>query len=200
MIVALVPAAGRSVRMGRPKLVLPLHGRTVIEHVVSTLRQGGVDRVLVVARPDVPQLAQLAKAAGAEVGTLPTETADMRATVEQGLLWIEERWHPQPEDAWLLCPADHPALDVDVVRRLCVAYSREPGQTILIPTYEGRRGHPTLIEWRHVAGIRALPAGAGLNAYFRPHAEETLELPVANAGVISDLDTPADYERLSGSL
>jgi len=163
------------------------------------LRDGGVERVLVVTRPDVPQLPQVAAAAGAAVCRLSDETADMRATVELGLRWIEEHWRPRPEDVWLLAPADQPALDVNVVRSLCIAYGRQPGQTILIPTHQGRRGHPTLIAWRHVAGIRALPAGEGLNAYFRAHAEETLELPLASSGVLSDLDTPEDYEGLIGT-
>ena len=198
MIAAVVPAAGRSVRMGRPKLSLPFRGRTILEHVVATLHAGGVERVLVVVGPHVPQLAPLAEKAGADVCRLADETADMRATVEHGLCWLEEHFHPRPDDAWLLAPADHPALDVDVVRQLCVAYARQPGQTILVPTYKGRRGHPTLVEWRHLAGIRAMSAGEGFNAYFRAHAGETLELPVANSGVLCDLDTPEDYERLSG--
>jgi molybdenum cofactor cytidylyltransferase len=201
VIYAVVPAAGKSTRMGRPKLTLPLGDRTVLERVIATLRggalrAGGADRVLVVVGPHVPELAPLAEVAGADVGRLAAETADMRATVEHGLRWLEDHLHPRPDDAWLLAPADHPALDADVVRQLCVSYSREPGQTILVPTYGGRRGHPTLIEWRHVPGIRALPAGQGIDAYLRAHAEETLELPVASAGVLCDLDTPEDYERL----
>jgi molybdenum cofactor cytidylyltransferase len=198
MIAAVVPAAGRSVRMGRPKLSLPFRGRTILEHVVATLLAGGADRVLVVVGPQVPQLAPLAEKAGADVCQLVDETPDMRATVEHGLRRLEERFHPRPDDAWLLSPADHPALDVEVVRQLCVAYARQPGQTILIPTFEGRRGHPSLVEWRHVAGMRAMPAGEGLNAYFRTQAKETLELPMPNAGVLCDLDTPEDYERVIG--
>jgi molybdenum cofactor cytidylyltransferase len=199
VIWAVVPAAGRSTRMGRPKLTLPLGNRTVLEHVIAALRTGGADRVLVVAGPHVPELAPLAEEAGADVCRLPSETVDMRATVEHGLRWLEDHLRPRPDGAWLLAPADHPTLDVDVVRQLCVAYGREPGQTILVPTYNGRRGHPTLIEWRHVPGIQAMPAGQGLNAYLRAHAAQTLELPVASAGVLCDLDTPEDYERLRRS-
>jgi molybdenum cofactor cytidylyltransferase len=199
MITAVVPAAGRSVRMGRPKLALPFRGRTVLENVIVTLHVGGVEQVLVVVGPHVPELAPLARAAGADVCRLADETPDMRATVHRGLNWLEEHLHPRPDDAWLLAPADHPALDADVVRQLCVAYARQPGQTILMPTYERRRGHPTLVEWRHVAGIRAMPAGQGLNVYFRAHAEETLELPMTSANVLCDLDTPEDYDRLRGA-
>ncbi len=53
MIVALVPAAGLSRRMGRPKLILDLEepGRSVIAHVVEALREGGLTDVLVLAPP-----------------------------------------------------------------------------------------------------------------------------------------------------
>ena len=66
-VFALVPAAGFSRRMGRPKLGLPLGERTVLEHVVAALRQGGAEHVLVVVGPHVPELAPLAAAAVAEV-------------------------------------------------------------------------------------------------------------------------------------
>ena len=48
----LIPAAGKSRRMGRPKLTLPLAARTVLEAVLDTVRQGGVETVLVVVGPD----------------------------------------------------------------------------------------------------------------------------------------------------
>jgi molybdenum cofactor cytidylyltransferase len=196
VILAVVPAAGRSERMGRPKLALPLGDRTVLEHVVAALRAGGADHVLVVLGPFVPELEPLAAAAGADVCRLPVATADMRATVEHGLRWLEERHRPLPDDAWLLAPADHPSLDPAVVRDLCEAFGRDRSHSILIPVHAGRRGHPALIAWRHVAGIRALPPDRGINAYLREHSIETREVPAASTGVLCDLDTPEDYERL----
>src|SRR5580704_977447 len=118
MIYAVVPAGGRSERMGRPKLALPLGDRTVIEHVVAALGAGGADRVLVVVGPHAPELIPLAESAGAEACVLPAATADMRATVEHGLRRLEDRHHPQTDDAWLLAPADHPALDAGAIRML----------------------------------------------------------------------------------
>src|SRR5450432_3889027 len=120
----------------------------------------------------------------------------MRATVEQGLRLLEERFHPLPNDAWLLAPADHPALDANVVRRLCAAYAARPSHSIVVPVHEGRRGHPTLIAWRHVAAIREHPSGKGINDYLRSRREQILEIPAPSAAVLWDLDTPEDYERL----
>jgi CTP:molybdopterin cytidylyltransferase MocA len=53
-----------------------------------------------------------------------------------------------------------------------------------------------LIGWSHVADIRALPAGQGLNGYLRQHPAATLEVAVASPEILLDLDTPEDYERL----
>jgi molybdenum cofactor cytidylyltransferase len=200
VIAGLIPAAGHSRRMGRSKLALPVAGRTVLEHVVFALRQAGVVPVLVVLGPHVADLAGPAQAAHAEVLLLPEATADMRATVEHGLARLEERYHPGPGDAWMLVPADHPTLDAGPVSQLVAAWRASPGRSIVVPTWQGRRGHPTLVAWNHVAGIRAHPPGAGLNTYFRLHAEQTLELPVDSAAVVEDLDTPEDYERLLSEL
>jgi CTP:molybdopterin cytidylyltransferase MocA len=196
MTFAVVPAAGRSTRMGRSKLSLPLAGSTVLQLVVTALRSGGADPVLVVMAPHTPELAELAEAAGASVCRLPEATADMRATVLHGLDWLEERFHPRPDDDWLLAPADHPTLSGDVVRLLRERFRARPNLSIFVPVSGGRRGHPVLLAWRHVEAIRALPAGTGLNVYLRMHADEMVEVPVMSSGVLCDLDTPEDYERL----
>ena len=153
--------------------------------------------MLVIVGPHDPALASLAEAAGASVLALAEPTPDMRATVELGsALAGVLRFHPRPDDAWVLVPADHPALDADVVRRLCEAYAAQPSRSIVVPVHGGRRGHPTLIAWRHVAGVLAHPGGKGINDYLRSQQEQVLELPAPSAVVLWDLDTPEDYERL----
>jgi molybdenum cofactor cytidylyltransferase len=195
-MMALIPAGGKSVRMGRPKLLLPLGERMVLEHVVAALRRAEVEHVLVVAAAHLPPIVTVAEKAGAHVLPLAGETPDMRATVEQGLRWLEERLRPRPEDGWLLVPADHPTLDPAVVRHLLEAHAANPDRSIFLPTFQGRRGHPALIAWKHVEGIRSLSPGQGLNVYLREQAAQTVEVPVSSADVLCDLDTPEDYERL----
>lgn len=200
MIHALIPAGGQSTRMGQPKLLLPLGGYTVIEHLVTRLRDAGLERILVVAPPDLPKVGELAEAAGGTAFILPQPTAGMRETVEAGLAWIEYHWRPAQENAWLLQPGDHPFLRREVIRALQDAWQAHPERKIFVPTCNGPRGHPTLIGWSHVVGIRAFPAGQGLNAYLRSHAEATLEVPVEHEEILWNLDTPADYERLRNKL
>jgi molybdenum cofactor cytidylyltransferase len=191
---ALIPAGGKSSRMGRPKLSLPLGGKAVLARVIEALRQAGVEQILTVIGPLVPELVPLARDAGSETLLLAEQTAGMRGSVEAGLDWIERSWRPGAEDRWLLVPADHPNLNPDVVRRLIDEWDGHTG-TILIPTYQGRRGHPTLVGWVHAARIRAQDPERRLNAYFRGHPKETREIPVDDADILNDLDTPEDYER-----
>jgi molybdenum cofactor cytidylyltransferase len=195
MIFGLIPAAGKSARMGRPKLLLPLGRRTVIEHTIDALRAAAIEQILVVVGPDNAELAAVAKRTGAHTLSLESQTPEMRSTVEEGLAWLETHFHPSADDYWLLVPADHPTLDKEVVEELVKVSCRSNASTIFVPTFEGKRGHPALLSWKHVAGIRAFSTELGINAYLRDHSE-ILEVAVKSSEILLDLDTPADYERL----
>jgi molybdenum cofactor cytidylyltransferase len=195
MTFAVIPAAGHSTRMGRPKLALPLGGRTVIEHLITALRSGGCEHVVVVVGTHVPELVALAESAAAHPCLLADQTPDMRATIEHGLLWLENTYHPRPDAPWFLVPGDHAMLEPGIVRLLLNEYSRG-SHSIVVPSLNGRRGHPTLLAWRHVDGIRRHPRDGGINAYLRSCASETREMEVLSENVLVDLNTPADYERL----
>jgi molybdenum cofactor cytidylyltransferase len=197
---ALIPAAGKSTRMGQPKLLLPYGERTILESCVDAVTRGGADAVLVVVAPTSLELAALAQSAGAQVLVLPEETPDMRATVVHGLEWLESSYQPEPGDPWLLVPADHPTLDWTVARDLFEMSRRQPDRSIVVPAFEGRRGHPVLLSWKHVAGIRAMSPDEGLNSFVRRHADQVLEMPVRSAAILEDLDTPEDYARLRERL
>jgi molybdenum cofactor cytidylyltransferase len=196
MIFAVVPAGGKSTRMGRPKLELPYRGRTVLECVLDALHRGGCDETLVVLGSQAARLEPLARGCGAHVCVLEHDTPDMRATVEIGLCWLERRFRPSDTDAWLLAPADQPTLDATVVAAVCRAWRDRPDCSIVVPTFAGKRGHPALLSWTHMSEIRAHTPGEGLNNYLRRHAAQTLEIPLENPSVVADLDTPEDYARL----
>jgi molybdenum cofactor cytidylyltransferase len=198
-IFAILPAAGKSRRMGQPKLLLPVGKTTVINRVVRTLMQANVDGVFVVVRPDDEPLHQAAQQAGATVIRPATPPADMRQSVQYALDYLAEHHHPQENDGWLLIPADHPSLELDVLETLLHNSPPSP-QAITIPTYEGRRGHPTLFPWRLAAEVPQLPPDQGLNRLVRAHAENVREIPVSAQSILWDLDTPQDYQQLLARL
>jgi molybdenum cofactor cytidylyltransferase len=195
MIATIVPAAGRSERMGRPKLILAIDGLTVIARVVHALRQGGAEPVVVITPPrDAPGagiLIEEADRAGAVVVIAAVRPADMRASFELGLARLEAS--PCPS-AVMLVPADSPGITPTLVAQLARQAGAMP-QAILIPTYRGKRGHPIVLPWSLALKSRKLPEGVGLNALVALHASEVVEVEVAEPGTLDDLDTPEDYQR-----
>lgn len=198
--IAVIPAAGHSRRMGRPKLLLPWQGRTVIAHLVSELRAAGVRDIFVVLRAnDEALLAEVVTA-----GALPVQPAidppDMRSSVEAGLAAAAQQTGQsvaaaQDRRNWLLIPADHPIVSRTTVAALLAAWSPSR-RRILIPTYEGQRGHPTLFSGDFATEVKTIPPDYGLNWLVRQNAAAIQEVPVRDPGILVDLDTPEDYRAL----
>jgi molybdenum cofactor cytidylyltransferase len=195
MIAAIVPAAGLSERMGRPKLILPVRGRPLIARVVAALVDGGVARVIVVApprfEPGADTLIEAAEAEGAEVVVPDRPTADMRASIELGLYRLSDG--PRPV-ALLMTPGDIPGLSGVAVARVIEAWSGSPGR-IIVPRHSGRRGHPLLLPWSLAEEIPSLPPGVGVNALLAEHGEVIRYLAIDDPDLYDDLDTPEDYGR-----
>ncbi len=192
MIAAVVPAAGRSIRMGQPKLLIEIEGTSMIARVVAALHDGGADRVVVVPPADGPDAAAIAAsalAAGAEVVVPEAQPAEMRDSVELALAVLDV--DPRP-DLILLTPGDVPGLHADLVDRLVRESAAHPGW-IIVPTHEGRRGHPIVLPWEIAVHVRDLPDDAGVNRLVEVHADRIIEVPVDLE--INDVDTPADLDR-----
>jgi molybdenum cofactor cytidylyltransferase len=195
MIAALVPAAGSSSRLGQPKLLLKFDEQTLIGALVRSLRKGGAGRIVVVAPPadtaEGPPIASEARLAGADVVVPLTRPAQMRDSIELGLARLALGDVPR---SVLLTPGDCPGIEAGLVEQLVKRGAAVPDR-ILIPTHNGRRGHPIVLPWTIAATIHSLPLGVGVNALVAQHAGSVVEIEVANAELVADLDTPADLKR-----
>lgn len=194
MIAAVVPAAGQSVRMGQPKLLMNFDGQTLIQRVVSALHDAGVDRIIVVPPVDWPEAAEIAAeaaASGAEVVIPETQPAEMRDSVELALAVLDA--DPRPSHV-LLTPGDVPGITPGLVARLLEIASAEPDR-IVLPSHDGHHGHPIVLPWSIAIQVRDLPDDAGVNRLIDAHRDRVREIPAAEAAEIDDVDTPEDVER-----
>jgi len=198
MIAALVPAAGLSTRMGRPKLLLAIQDRPLIRRVVAALREGGADRVLVVAPPadqdGAVRIAELAREAGAEAISLAASTPDMRATIEAGLASLG--LGTEIPSGVLIAPGDCVGLTSGLVAAVVGQFLADPSR-IVLPIRGDRRGHPLALPWSTALAIRDLPRGVGVNALLSAREARVDRLTVDFPGLDADLDTPEDYRRWS---
>ena len=197
MIVAIVPAAGKSSRMQRSKPLLPIDGRPMIGRIVETLKQGGAEWVFVLIPPENrPESAAIFDAVAESGGTvieLGTETADMRSTIQFGLDTLAAVFEPTTV---LLCPGDTPGIDCGLVKRIIEECRRHPN-AIVVPRAGAKRGHPVAIPWSAALSIRDLPPDKGVNALFDDPNRSVREVVVDDPNVLADLDTPDDFRRWS---
>ncbi len=187
MIAAILLAAGRSRRMGAFKPLLPFGAWTVVETCVDNLMTGGVSEIVVVVGHRGDEVcAQLAhrplrfavnEAAGSE----------MSVSIARGVEQVSEG-----AQAVLLALVDQPAVTPEVIRCVLEAHA-QTGARLVVPEYEGRGGHPVLIDLAYRAELLHLDPARGLRALFERHRTEVRRVPVSSAYIRRDMDTWADY-------
>ena len=188
MIGAIVLAAGSSSRMGRAKAHLPAgpKGRSFVDTITETLAGAGVATVRVVVAPGLPQPPRQAV-------VNPDPSAGMLSSVQCGLRAFQEEL--AAVFGW---PVDHPLVERDTVVAMIAAFQRT-GAPVVVPTNDGRRGHPVLFAARVFSELLAADPSHGARSVVHAH-DDRLELPVADGGVVVDIDTPEDYARVFGAV
>jgi molybdenum cofactor cytidylyltransferase len=190
ILAAVVPAAGLSRRMGREKILLPFGDSTILETILERLAAAGVAERVAVLRPDLPEAADRARRSGARVVINPRPDEEMLLSIRLGLESV-----PANARAVFVWPADHPAVSPATLELL--AGRADPARALL-PTHEGRRGHPALVGRELLPAIAAIPPREGLRLLWRTRADAVVEIPVDDPGVVRNVDTPEDYRNALG--
>src|SRR5262249_53154500 len=101
---------------------------------------------------------------------------------------------PPDADGALLFLVDHPMTRTQTIEALIESF--KPGG-IILPTFNGRRGHPVLFSHPVLEEILQLPLSMGANTVVWKDPSRVVEVPVDDAGILIDVDTPSQYEELS---
>ena len=187
--VAILLAAGESQRMGRPKPLLPWAGTTLIEYQMRQLSEASLDRIIVVLGHAWEQVEPLVGGRGVEVLVNDRYREGRASSVRAGAaaVWDEDK-------AVLVLAVDQPR-PAGLLSRLLDAH-RQQGGLVTVPTFEGRRGHPTVYSGALTPELRQVTEESqGLRALARTHASQVREVPVDNPIVLVDINTPEEYER-----
>ncbi len=190
MIAAIIPAAGQSRRMGAQKQLLPWAGTTVIGHIVDELLRSEIDEVCVVVGHQSDQITQALAGRNVRLVLNP----DYRRTEMLSSVCCGLRGLPSACVAVLVALGDQPAITAELVNTMLRAYATS-GKGIVVPTHDGKRGHPLLFARRYCEELQIGYDQVGLRGLLAAHGEELLELSVASSAVLSDLDSRADYLR-----
>ncbi len=191
MTVAILLAAGSASRFGSQKLLAPLHGRPLVLHALDALRPATAE-IIAVVRPHSQALAALLTQAGARVTVCEQAADGMGNSLASGARLAAH------EADLLIALGDMPAITPATIARISAALAA--GAAIAVPCYRGRRGHPVGFAARMTPMLRALTQDQGARSVLLAYADAVLEVPVDDPGVLADVDTPSDLERLSKQL
>ena len=192
MIAGLILAAGESSRMGTDKATLTYRDRTFLELAVQTLREIEIERIAVVLGHHAQEIQRHVKIEAAQVVINPDYTSGQTSSLQVGLRTLIA----DDLEAVLLCLVDHPAVCAETVRRIVAAF-RQCGAPVVIPTYQGRRGHPVLIARQVFDELLQLASDAGADSVVRRYRPATQFVEVEDEGVVIDVDDPESYQRLT---
>lgn len=192
----IILAAGASTRMGRPKLLLPYGGRTLMRHTAETAAASLCRPILVVLGAYTNRLKR-------EIEGLPVRSvinerwADgMGSSIQVGMETLNMYDRADSTEALVLMLCDQPYVTAAVINDLVKAYHLK-GKGIIASEYNGTLGVPALFGRKYFAELAISRGAAGAKHIIAAHASDVVPMPFPKG--VTDIDTPEDYRELQSA-
>ncbi|MDI6803544.1 MAG: nucleotidyltransferase family protein [Bacteroidota bacterium] len=188
-IYGVILAAGESIRMGSPKALLQIKGKTFLQHLVATLRNAGLHEISVVLGHDSDKI----------IAQLPDLKIDfvINENYQKGQLssiQVAIKSAPNDCDAIMICPIDRPLISSELIKKLIEAYSKTK-PPIVVPIFDAKRGHPIIFSSSLFSELMRAPHDIGARAVVWAHHNEVIEVPTGEEGILINVDTPEIFEK-----
>ncbi len=188
---AIILAAGASTRMKRQKLLLPYNGKTIIETVVENAARLVNSNIMVVLGSHREQI--LEQIVNYQVNVCVNENY-MDGMLSSAICGF--RALPASAKAALIFLGDQPQIPSHVAG-LVIETWLQSKKGIVMPVFNGRRGHPVLIETRYKTEIEKLDPNKGLRTLSEIFKDDVIEVECDVPEILRDIDTPEEYEEIS---
>jgi molybdenum cofactor cytidylyltransferase len=190
MLAAIILSGGSSSRMGSPKALLAYQGRPFLEHLLEVTKHPkiGVRRVVLGAHAE-----PIGKAV-----PLDADEVVINEKWEEGQLSSMQaglRSLPAGTDGALICLVDHPLISATLVDGL-VAQFYATKALVVVPVFEGRRGHPVIFAAALYEELQKAPLELGARSVVWAHKNEVSEFFTTEEGCVVNLNDPDTFARL----
>jgi molybdenum cofactor cytidylyltransferase len=185
----IVLAAGESRRMGYPKPLLEIGGRTFIEQIVETMLAVVPRLVIVIGAHREHVRAAIPRDERIAIVENPSYSRGQLSSLKVGLGIV------QPDSAGALVHlGDHPMVRVETFQAIVDSYDRT-GKPIVIARHDGRRGHPVIFDRALFGELLSAPEEEGARHVVNADPSRVAYVDLDDPGINLDLDTPADLAR-----
>jgi molybdenum cofactor cytidylyltransferase len=184
---AILLAAGAGKRFGSQKLLARLpDGRYVVEAAAKNLLAGAGHVIAVTGHDD--RLMKVLDDCGCQVVVNADAEAGMGTSIACGVRTSADA------AGWLIALGDMPFIRSETIASVLNAL--DGATSIVIPTFGGQRGQPVAFAGVFGRDLIALQGDSGARSVVAAHADRVKLLPVDDAGVVQDIDTPGDLHAV----
>ena len=191
---ALLLAAGESKRMnGKLKQLLPLGKSAILEVMLDNLLNSDVDETILVLGFKAENITRHLNKKGYEIKIASNKEykLGMSSSIKCGVQEIDDRC-----DSILITVADKPLISSDVINLLLEEYNTN-NKGIVVPTYQGERGHPVVFDIKYKDELLNLTGDVGAKSIVDEHSDDVLDVDVLTSDILIDVDTYEDYKNIT---
>ena len=189
----IILAAGRSVRMGSPKMLLPWGQSTVLGHLIAQWRNLQARQIATVCAANdqliESELARIQFPARNRIEN-PRPEDGMFSSIQCAARW--GGWEPGLTH-WVIALGDQPHLANKTLQALLNCCANHPTR-ICQPGYSGRGYHPVCLP-REVFATIATTTASTLKQFLASAPADHCLSESDNPGLLLDFDYPEDYQR-----
>ncbi|SIR97779.1 molybdenum cofactor cytidylyltransferase [Peribacillus simplex] len=191
---AIILAAGMSIRMGEPKLLLPLRGQPLFRHAIDSILGSTMQPIHLVAGKYIEEIRQHSEDyPELKIIHNPYYADGMSTSLKLGVQSINEH-----VDAVMIFLADQPLISRDIIQSLIDKYieCKDEGVRIVRPKYKGEAGHPILVDAVLLNEFHSINGDQGGKSIIKKYDAVTETVSFDNSMWGFDIDTPEDFQKV----
>jgi molybdenum cofactor cytidylyltransferase len=195
-IAAVVLAAGRSSRMGRHKLLLPLGGRPLVSYAIEAACASSADPVCVVLGYQAPEVEAALPSGRYRVRVNPNFVTGMASSLRLGietLMMLPAE--VEPHLGAIIVLADQPLVSSSLINRLLMSARATP-EAIIAAAYAGQRSTPVYFPYALFPELLQIEGDEGGRSVIAHHPDLVKLESVEERARGLDIDREEEYEQL----
>lgn len=195
-VIAVVLAAGRSLRMGpKNKLLEKLGEKSILHHVVTALQESQIESVVVVLGHEAEKIKNDLEGENVTYVMNPDYEQGIGTSISAGLRSVDESVRGA-----LIMLGDMPVISAKTIDKLVHNFNRNPRAEIVVPTYEDQPGNPVLWSNRLFPQLSSLSGDRGGKLLIEKNTDVVSFCSVDSESVRIDVDNSYELERLRATV
>jgi molybdenum cofactor cytidylyltransferase len=194
MLSAIVLAAGSSERMGdQNKLLLPYKNKTVIEHVVGSIYEAGLEEIIVVVGHESEKIKEVLKNLPVHFVYNQDYTEGMTTSIQKGILHANG-------NGYMICLADMVLIRAEEYALLKNSFEKQVAENpkcICLPRFKNEKGNPVIFSTFYRDDILQHKEREGCKEIVKSNKENIFWVDMDTQHILQDMDYPEDYNKIS---